>query len=392
MLLKNCRFLDGTVVDVRIEGEVIAEVGPNLPGTAYRDLGGMLLAPGFVDCHMHLDKTLIALDTPNESGTLDEAIAITRRRKENFTVAEVRERARKTLDKAIAAGTTTIRTNVDVDPLAGLVGLEAMLGLKAEYRQRIDIQLVAFPQEGINKSPGTLELLEEALRLGVDVLGGIPAKDTEPALHIKKVFDLAERYSVPLDIHTDESDNPGDLTVLEIAAQTEARGLKGRVSVAHCCSLAALEPEELETVLARLGSLNFVSLPSTNLYLQGRRDTHKVRRGIAPVKAMLAKGLNVAFASDNVRDAFNPFGNANPLQVALLAAHGCHMGGTAELEQVFRMITLTPGSIVGISNAIAPGNKADLVIVPARTAGQAIIEQVAVSERIFRGVSDGKAV
>lgn len=237
-----------------------------------------------------------------------------------------------------------------------------------------------------------MELLEEALRLGADVLGGIPAKDTEPALHIRRIFDLAEKYSVPLDIHTDESDNRNDLTVEEIAAQALARGFEGRVTVAHCCSLATLPPDELQVVLAKIAEagLNVVSLPSTNLYLQGRRDSHLVRRGIAPVRKLLEQGINTAFASDNVRDAFNPFGNANLLQVALLAAHGCHMGGNADLDNIFTMITTAPGKIMGIASELVPGHRADLVILPAYSAAQAIIEQIKVAERIYRGIPDGR--
>lgn len=392
MLLKNCRLIDGTETDIWTMGDQILEVARDLSvdNEQVLDCKGNLVAPGFIDCHMHLDKTMIAIDTPNESGTLDEAIAITRLRKQQFTINEVKERARVTLEKAIAAGTTRLRTNVDVDPLAGLVGLEALLELRDEYRDRVDIQLVAFPQEGINKSPGTVNLLEEALRLGADVLGGIPAKDTEPALHIQKIFDLAEKYGVPLDIHTDESDDPEDLTILEIAEQVMARGLQGRVTVAHCCSLAALPPERLEPVLQIISKakLNVVSLPSTNLNLQGRWDSHKVRRGIAPVRRLLEQGINVAFASDNVRDAFNPFGNANLVQVALLAAHGCHMGGTVDLKQIFTMITTTPGMLMGIDNTIKTGNRADLVLLSAKDCVQAIIEQAGILDRIFRGISD----
>ncbi|MTI94653.1 MAG: amidohydrolase family protein [Firmicutes bacterium] len=394
MLLKNCRLPDGRQVDIRLEGENIVEIASGLSGDEADtlDVKGKLVSPGFVDCHLHLDKTLIALDTPNESGTLDEAIKITRSRKSEFTKNEVKERARKTIERAIANGTTWLRSNIDIDPIVGLTGLEALLELREEYRDKVDMQLVAFPQEGINKSPGTLELMIEALKSGADVVGGIPAKDIEPELHITKVFDLAERFAVPLDIHTDESDNPADLTLVEIARQTMARGLEGKVAVAHCCSLAALPPNALEAILTEIApaQLNVVSLPSTNLYLQGRGDSHRVRRGIAPVRALLDKGFTVAFASDNIRDAFNPFGTANLLQIGLMAAHGCHMGGVGDLNQVFTMLTTAPARIVGANTGLRPGAKADLVILDAESPVQAIIEQAPVLERIYRGVADGR--
>lgn len=392
-LLKNCLLRDGQKVDIRIAEGSITQVGPALETLAdekVKDLAGNLVTQGFVDCHLHLDKTLIALSTPNESGTLDEAIRITRQRKAAFTREEVKERARQTLDKAITNGTVAVRTNVDVDPIGGLIGLEALLELRSEYQGRIDIQIVAFPQEGIIKSPGTLELMAEALRMGADVVGGIPAKDSDPVEHIRQAFDLAERFSVPLDLHVDESDDPEDLTILTVAGETLSRGLQGKVTCAHCCSLAALTPDKLDSVLDKVveAELNIVALPSTNLYLQGRKDEYRIRRGIAPVKALRAKGIRMALASDNVRDAFNPFGNANLLQISLLAAHGCHMGGMKELEEVYDMVTLAPREIISPDTiaGIKPGAKADLVVLPTNSAAQAIIEQVSIVERIKGGL------
>ncbi|NLJ79740.1 MAG: amidohydrolase family protein [Firmicutes bacterium] len=394
MLLKNCRLRDGSIVDILTRDEKIAEVEAGLEAEGVRvlDCRENLIVPGFVDCHMHLDKTRIAQETPNKSGTLNEAISISQSRKRNFTKDEVMKRARKTVEMAIEAGTTFIRTNVDVDPIVGLIGLEALLAVREEFEDRLQLQLVAFPQEGILKAPGTLQLLEEALKMGADAVGGIPAKDTSAEEHLQIIFDLAEKHDRPLDIHTDESDDPQDLTILEIAKQTVARGLQGRVSVAHCCSLAALPPERLERVLAEIrpADLHIVSLPSTNLYLQGRDDAYKVRRGIAPVKILLEKGFRVAVASDNVRDAFNPFGNANLLQIALITAHGCHLGGTDELEQVFDMISSTPREMMGLNPHITPGGRADFTILPTENVAEAIVGQVRILDRIYKGVPDGR--
>lgn len=392
-LYTNCRLADGSIVDILVRDGIIFEVGNEIPpmNAHVFDCDRNLVVPGLVDCHMHLDKTLIAHETPNSSGTLGEAITITQRRKRDFTKDEIMTRARTTIEMAISSGTTFIRTNVDVDPIVGLTGVMALLELKNEYKGRLQLQIVAFPQEGIVNSPGTLGLLEEALVLGAEVIGGIPARDINPDEHIKTIFDLAEKYDVPLDIHTDESDNPSDLTILTIAEQTIARGLEGKVSVAHCCSLGALAPTHLNEVLNLIypAELNIVVVPSTNLYLQGRNDSFRVRRGIAPVKNLLAKEFPVAFASDNVQDAFNPFGNANLLEIALIGAHGCHMGGRNELEQVFKMISSVPRVMVGLNGEIQTGRPADFVLFPAQSGGEAIIRQTPILERVYGGLPDG---
>jgi cytosine deaminase len=402
LLLLNCLLSDGAEVDIKIDGELISEVGTNIAAQRsdqVLDLKGNLVSPGFVDCHMHLDKSMllwdskaqILWDSKAQSLTLDDAICLTRRFKEKFTRSNVKDRARQVIEKAISAGTVMIRTNVDIDGLVGLVSMEALLELREEYSSKIDIQIVAFPQEGID-APGAMDMLEEALKMGADAVGGIPSRDPTPKQHIRHLFALAEKYSLPVDMHVDESDKLEELTLPLVAQETISSGMVGRVTVAHCCLLDLLQPVQLEKVLEsiREAKLNIVSLPSSNLYLQGRTDSFRVWRGVAPVKALLNHGLTVAFASDNVQDMFNPFGNANLLQVALLAAHACQMGTRNELEQVFDMISVMPAKIVGVGNSIAKGMEANIVVLPTKSRYHAIIEQVPILERIFRGKPDGK--
>jgi cytosine deaminase len=393
LLLKNCFMRDDTQADIKIRDGIVDEMGPSImPGSEWRviNVKGNLVSAGFVDCHMHLDKSLSEQKIINKSGTFKEALRIMKQFKEDVTRQDIKSRAKQVIERAIAHGTVAIRTNVDIDPVVRLKGFEALLELKEEYKRNITLQIVAFPQEGINKAAGTYELMLDALREGADVVGGAPNLDVEPELHIKKVFDLAEKFDLPLDMHVDEPIDVQKLNVLPIAEEAIRRKFIGRVSVAHCCALDNLPPPELEEVIAIMkeAQLKVVSLPSTNMYIHGRDDPNHVRRGIAPVKKLLKHGLRVAFASDNIQDGFNPFGNANLLLLAFLAAHGCHMGSKDELGQVFDMITSIPAGMLDLHSGIGPGMKADLIVLNAKEARYSIIEQASVLERLFNGKPD----
>lgn len=388
IVLKNCFFQNKHNGDILIDGEkirLIQNIIEPHPGWDVFDLQNALVTPGFVDCHMHLDKALVGSDKSGVS--LDASIEIFKQIKQSSTKDKIKKNARFALNKAIANGTILIRTHADIDPYIGLVGCEALLELKEEYREKIEIQVVAFPQEGINQAKGVYEMMEEACKMGVDSVGGIPAKDINPEMHVKKVFDLAEKYNLFPDLHVDESDDPEDLTILFVAQETIDRGFIGKVNVAHCCSLAALEPEMLHKIMSKViaAKLNFIALPTSNLYLQGREDSFKIRRGVAPVKTLIKNGFKVAIASDNIQDAFVPLGNANLLQVALITAYACYMGIKNDLELLFDMITKIPSALCNKENIIKPGKEANLAIINAKSSHSAIVEQATVLGRIFKG-------
>ncbi len=388
LLLKNCTFKNGNRGDILIEGEFIREISRNISpkqGCRVRDLKYFIIAPGFVNCHLHLDKVLAGADYSGQS--LGESIAIFRKIKRETTKEEIKSRARIILDRAIAHGTILARTHIDIDPAIGLLGCEALLEIKEEYRDKINIQLVAFPQEGINRYPEIMGMMEEACMMGMDAVGGIPARDIDPELHVRKIFDLAEKYGMVPDFHVDESDDPEDLTIVTISEETLCRGMTGRVNVGHCCSLDALEPNKLSEVLDKIAraQLNIISLPTSNLYLQGLGDCCKSRRGIAPVKKLVDRGLKVAVASDNIQDVFVPLGNANLLQVALITAYACRMGSSSMLEKIFDMITINPAYMCGISTEIKPGSPANLVALKGKNVSEAIIEQSPVIFSVNKG-------
>ncbi len=336
---------------------------------------GRLVVPGFVDAHVHLDKALLAERTPSREGTLAEAIRVTGEAKRRFTVEDIRARARAVLDLAVAHGTTAMRSHVEVDPIVGLKGLEALLPLREEYRDRLDLQLCAFAQEGILKARGTEGLLRDALRSGADLVGGCPYNDTDGPAQIDIVFALAREFGTAADFHLDFFDEPEHLHIRYVAEKTIREGWQGRVAVGHLTELAACDETEQARLigLIREAGIAVITLPATDLYLMGRRDARNVRRGLTPVKRLLAAGVTVAAATNNVQNAFTPVGNADPLLLAYLLVVAAHMGAEAEMAAVLDMLTVAPARILGrADHAIAVGAPADLVVLEARSVAEAV--------------------
>ena len=377
LLLTSCRLPDGTAADVGCRDGLITSVGSLGPHPAHRriDCGDRAVTPGLVEAHIHLDKALLSDRAPGVEGTLHEAIRVTGDAKRRFTVDDIRARARAVLDLAVRHGTTAMRSHVEVDPIVGLKALEALLPLRDEYRPALDLELCAFAQEGIVQSPGTEALLGRALTAGADLVGGCPYNDTDARAHIDIVFRLAAEFGVDVDFHADFSDEPEHLHVREIAEQTVRRGWQGRVAVGHVTELAALPPAEQDAVIGELraADIGVIMLPATDLYLMGRKDARNARRGLAPARRLLAAGVPVAAASNNVRNAFTPVGTADLALMAFLVSVGCHMGTRRDLLEALAMITAHPSRILRRAPAaVAAGAPADLVVWDAVSAEDAI--------------------
>jgi cytosine deaminase len=374
LLITNARVWDDRPpVDIAVEGERIAAIDERIDAEAGRtiDAGGRAVVPAFVEPHLHLDKALLYRRRPAREGTLEEAIRITGQLKAEQDRDDVLERSRAVLDMAIAHGTVAIRAHPDVDPIQGLLGVETALSLRDEYRDLLDLDVVAFPQEGIIKSEGTLELMEEALRMGANVAGGCPYNERtreETERHVDAVFDLARRFDVPVDMHADFADDAGDARYAMagyIAEKTIEHGWQGRVSLGHVTSLGSLTREEAAPVVERLrdADVSIVTLPATDVYLGGRSDERNQRRGLTPVHLLRDAGVNVTFSSNNVRNAFTPFGKADMLQIGNLLAHVAQFGTPQSQAEVLRMATYDAARSIGLEDyGLAEGRRADLVV------------------------------
>ena len=380
LLLRDCTLPEGARADIGCRDGRIASLGPVSPAGAGRasrviDGAGRLVTAGLVDAHVHLDKALLSSRAPGLEGSLAEAIRVTGEAKRGFTVEDIRARARAVLDLAVRSGTTAMRSHVEVDPIVGLKGLEALRPLRDEYAPALDLQLCAFAQEGILQAPGTEALLARALREGADLVGGCPYNDTDPRAHVDTIFRLALEFGVDADFHADFFDEPEHLHVRYICEQTARFGWEGRVAVGHLTELAALAPAERDSVIAELRAtrVGVIMLPATDLYLMGRRDERNARRGLAPAKELLAAGVPVAAATNNVRNAFTPVGNADLALMGVLLVVGAHMGTRAELLQALAMLTTEPARILRRQDhGLALGNRADLVVWEAAALDEAL--------------------
>lgn len=333
------------------------------------DASNNLVVPPFIEPHIHLDKVnIVDVVRPNISGTLKEAIEIIWDKKANYTKEDIVKRSEEVIKMAVSNGTLKIRTHVDVDTIGGLKPLRGIVSLKDKYKDIVDIQIIAFPQEAIIKDPGCEKLMWEAMEAGANIVGGMPAHENSPEdskRHIEICFDIAEKYDVDVDMHIDETDDPFYRTLEMLADETIKRGWEGRVTAGHTCALAAYDDHYAGYVIekVKMARINVITNPVTNLMLQGRNDKQPIRRGITRVKELLDAGVNMSFGQDCIKDTFYPFGSADMLQVALITAHAAQMSLPDEIEIVFDMITYNAAKILRLDNyGIEIGNDADFVI------------------------------
>lgn len=385
LLIKNARIVGRKDPnDIGIEGERITKIG-KVSGRAPKtiDAKGMLVSPAFIDTHIHLDKCMIGDDIrPNVSGTLQEAIEIIWEKKRKYTVADIVKRAGEVIELAALNGTTRMRTHADVDTIGGLTPIKGLLAVREKFKNIMDIQIVAFPQEGILRDPGTEELMRKAMELGADLVGGMPHHErpySEARPHIDICFEIAKEFDADIDMHVDETDDPNSRSLEYLAEKTAKEGYQGRVTAGHTCALAAYPDDYAKEVIrkVKLANINMITNPVTNLVIQGRGDKQPIRRGITRVKELLAAGVNVTFGQDCVNDAFYPFGKADMLEVANISAHAAQLTMPDEIETVFEMMTTNAARTLGVLDdyGIAVGKRADLVIIDASSPKDAIRRQ-----------------
>lgn len=382
MLVRNATLPDGrTGIDLLIQDGCFAAVGPALAapeGTPVVDAGGWLVSPPFVDAHFHMDATLsYGLPRVNASGTLLEGIALWGELKPLLTQEALVERALQYCDWAVARGLLAIRSHVDVcDPL--LLAVEALLEVRKRVKPYLDLQLVAFPQDGVLRAPGALANLERALDLGVDVVGGIPHFErtmADGAASVKLLCELAARRGLRVDMHCDESDDPLSRHVETLAFETQRLGLQGRVTGSHLTSMHSMDNyyvSKLLPLMAEAG-LHAVANPLINITLQGRHDSYPKRRGMTRVPELLAAGVNVGFGHDCVLDPWYSLGSGDMLEVAAMGLHVAQMTSQAGMRQCFDAVTVNNARILGLEGyGLEPGCRADFVLLQARSPAEAI--------------------
>lgn len=380
ILLKNVIVDDSNeLMDIAIENGVFKKIGKDLDVTAEREIDGKgkVVIPGLVESHIHLDKALIADRLPNKSGTLQEALKVTAELKSTFTREDVQERAERALQMIIKRGTTHVRTHAEFDPIGGFHGFEVIMELKEKYKDFVDMQVVAFPQEGIIKSPGTEDLMYRAMDMGADVVGGIPYNDTDAKEHLDIVFEIAKKYDKDIDLHQDFFDDAEKQTIEMVAQRTIDEGYVGRVSVGHLTSLGAVPSDKLQPIIELMAKakINVMALPMTDLHLGGRHDDYNVRRAVTPVRKLRDGGVNVVLATNNIRNPFTPYGNGDLLQVAMLAIPVAHLGGADDLPTVLPMVTTGPAKALKFEDyGIEEGKAATLVLLDSTRYQDAVVD------------------
>jgi cytosine deaminase len=389
--VRRALLTDGAdLVDLHVEDGVIVSVEPHSPSSPQRvadvelDAAGAMVRPPFVEPHIHLDATLTAGEPRwNESGTLWEGISVWSERKPTVTRQDVIDRAEQVLRWQAAQGVLFVRSHCDVtDP--ELTALDALLELRDRVRDVVTLQVVAFPQEGIVSFPQGAELLEEAVRRGADVVGAIPHyEDTreDGVRSLEIAMDIAERHGRMVDAHCDEIDDEQSRFVEVLAALAMRSGLRERVTASHTTAMGSYNGAyayKLQRLLARSG-INLVSNPLINLALQGRFDDYPKRRGLTRVKEMVAAGINVAFGSDDVMDAWFPLGTANPMIVAHSGILAAQLTSQAEIAEAFEMISSRGARVLGVEGGygLEAGRPASFVVLPASSRMDALRRQVA---------------
>lgn len=396
MLLKNVHVDNHEeVVDVRILNGKFSEIKANLTphdGEEVIDGKENLLLPPFVDSHVHLDATLTAGQPEwNETGTLFDGIRIWSERKQDLTKEDVKSRAKKTLLNMVGHGIQHVRSHVDVtDP--HLIAARALLELREELKDQIDLQLVAFPQEGILSYPHGRELMEQAVKEGLDVVGGIPHFEFTTEYGWQSVhflMALADKYDRLVDVHCDEIDDPASRNLEVLATEAYERGMKDRVTASHTTAMGSYNDAYAYKLfrLLKMSDINFVSNPLVNVHLGGRFDTYPKRRGVTRIKELTGAGINVSFGEDDIQDPWNPLGDGNMLDAVTMGVYIAHLMGYHQLQDAFNYVTYNGAKTLHISDnyGIEVGKPANCILLNAHDFYNALNKHVEVLYNIRHG-------
>ncbi len=361
------------LMDIGVAQGRIAAIAPDLAVEAREiDAGGRFVCGGLIESHIHLDKVCVFDRTaPEAARTMADPIGRTSEAKRSFTEQDVYERASRVLARAVTMGTTRMRTHVELDPIVGLRSLAGVRRAIADWAWAIDVEISVFAEEGLTNNPGTDALLVAAMESGVRVIGGAPATDTDRPAQLMRVFELAKRYDADVDLHIDFGNSPDDMDLDLVCRLTERDRWGGRVTVAHVTRLSTHALESQRRIARRLAEtgITLSVLPATDLFLMGRDQTDNIRRGVVNAHMLLEEGCNATIASNNIVNAFTPFGDCSLIRLVNMYAHIAQVSSDADMQACFDMLTVRAARMLNQGDyGVAVGGPADLVVFDARSA------------------------
>ena len=369
----NIGVLDGKISSITNTAEV-EEISGTIKSEKIYNADGNFLCSGFFESHIHLDKACILERCTIEKGTLDEAVEETGNAKEEFTEADVFQRANRVVEMAIKKGTMGLRTFVETDPKTELRSLSGINKIKQKYAFAIDIEICAFAQEGLTQEMETYALLKKALQNGADLVGGCPYKDKDPERHIELIFDIAEEFNVNVDFHLDFDLDPENSSIPKISEETIKRNYQGRVSIGHVTKLAAMDKTTWDamTDLIKEAGITVTVLPATDIFLNGRDHKPLVPRGMVNANKLAAKGIQTTISSNNILNAFTPYGDASLVRIANMYSNIAQLSKDEEIAEAFAMITRNAAKLLSLQKEIKVGEPANLVVLEAKSAVEVI--------------------
>jgi cytosine deaminase len=381
LVVRNARLADGEggppLVDVGFQAGRIAAIEPNIQTDApTHDAEGCLCCAGLIETHIHLDKSrIIDRCTPEPSRSQPDHMRRVQAVKSTFSMEDIYARAKNTLESCIKHGATRIRTHVEIDAPVGVRGVEALQLLAKEYAWAVDLEICVFPQEGLTTAPSADAALIKGLEMGAKVIGAAPNYDVDHPGQIQRIFELARRFDVDVDMHIDSGHDPASLDTHLVAETTERLGLGGRVAIGHATKLSGLPPAEQKTIAKRLADVGVAVtvLPSTDLFVLARHKDYNVPRCVTDANLFAEQGCNCSISTNNVLNPFTPFGDGSLIRMTNLHANILQVGQPDRLADLFAMITHRSARLMNLKDyGLAVGNPADLVIIDARTPAEAV--------------------
>jgi cytosine deaminase len=393
LVIRNARLpdaADGRLVDIGIAGGRIAAIAPRIAAEApAHDAEGCLCCGGLIETHIHLDKSrIVDRCAPEPSRAQPDHMKRVQAVKGTFTVEDIYRRAKETLEGCITHGATRIRTHVEIDAPVGVKGVEALLALAKEYAWAVDLELCVFAQEGLTTAPDADAALVRGLEMGATVIGAAPNYDVDHAGQINRVFELAKRFDVDIDMHIDSGHDPASLDTHLVADLTERFKLGGRVAMGHMTKLAGLPPARQTEIARRLADVGIAVtvLPSTDLFVLARHADHNVPRCVADANLFVAQGCNCSISSNNILNPFTPFGDGSLIRMANLHANILQVGQPERLAELFAMISQRSARLMNVGDyGVVVGHPADLVIIDAPSPALAVATIAPVLAAFKRG-------